>query len=165
MTYEAPLNIHRETVHPDWIDYNGHMNVAYYNLAFDRAVDQLFDLIDIGVGYAQRTDKSAFVVETHVNYIREVVEGDPLSFTLQLLDMDQKRLHYFLRMYHAAGGYLAATREQLSVHVDLAARRSAPMPAAVQQRLAAIMQVHAGLDRPPEIGRTMAIRHKREEAE
>jgi acyl-CoA thioester hydrolase len=165
MTYEAPLKIHREAVHPDWIDYNGHMNVAYYNLAFDHAVDQLFDLIDIGTDYAQRTNHSAFVVESHVNYIREVVEGDPLGFTLQLLDMDEKRLHYFIRMSHAVDKYLAATSEQLSVHVDLAARRTVPMPAAVQRRLAAILQAHAGLERPPEVGRAMVIRRKQEAAE
>ena len=28
------------TVEPGWIDYNGHMNVAFYVLAFDRATDQ-----------------------------------------------------------------------------------------------------------------------------
>ena len=105
------------------------------------------------------------MVESHVNYLREVVEGDPLGFTLQLLDMDEKRLHYFIRMFHATDGYLAATSEQLSVHVDLAARRTAPMPAAVRQRLAAILQAHAGLERPPEVGRTMAIRREREAAE
>ncbi len=165
MTYQAPLEIHRETVHPDWIDYNGHMNVAYYNLAFDHAVDQLLDLVDIGADYAQRTNMSTFVVESHVNYVREVVEGDPLGFTLQLLDIDEKRVHYFIRMFHATEAYLAATSEQLSVHVDLAARRTAPMPAAVRRCLAAILQAHAGLERPPEVGRVMAIRRKQEAAE
>ncbi len=165
MTYDSPLPIHRETVHPDWVDYNGHMNVAYYNVAFDHAVDQLFDLIDIGVDYAKRTEQSAFVVESHVNYIQEVVEGDPLSFTLQLLDIDEKRVHYFIRMFHATEKFLAATSEQLSVHVDLAIRRTASMPAAVRQRLAAILQAHAGLERPPEVGRVMAIRRKQEAAE
>ncbi len=165
MTYDSPLPIHRETVHPDWVDYNGHMNVAYYNVAFDHAVDQLFDLIDIGVDYAKRTDQSAFVVESHVNYIQEVVEGDPLSFTLQLLDWDQKRLHYFIRMYHGMGGHLVATSEQLSLHVDLASRRSSPLPAAVQERLAAIMASHADLERPEQVGRTMGIRRQPEAAE
>ncbi len=165
MTYDSPLPIHRETVHPDWVDYNGHMNVAYYNVAFDHAVDQLFDLIDIGVDYAKRTDQSAFVVESHVNYIQEVVEGDPLSFTLQLLDWDQKRLHYFIRMYHGMDGHLVATSEQLSLHVDLASRRSSPLPAAVQGRLAAIMASHADLERPEQVGRTMGIRRQPEAAE
>ena len=31
-----------EEVLEDWIDYNGHMNVAYYTLAFDRAIDLFF---------------------------------------------------------------------------------------------------------------------------
>ena len=165
MTYESPLPIHRETVHPDWIDYNGHMNVAYYNLAFDHAVDQLFDLIDIGVDYAKRTNQSTFVAESRVNYIQEVIEGDPLSFTLQLLDWDQKRLHYFIRMYHGTDGYLVATSEQLSLHVDLSTRRTSPLPAAVQQRLAAMMASHGDLERPEQVGRTMGIRRQPEAAE
>ena len=65
-----------------------------------------------------------FVIETHVNYQREVVEDDPLRIDLQLLDLDAKRVHYFMRMFHDEKGYLAATSEQLSTHVDLKARRS-----------------------------------------
>ena len=113
----------------------------------------------------RKTNISIFVVVSHVNYLREVVEGDPLGFTLQLLDIDEKRVHYFIRMFHATEAYLAATSEQLSVHVDLVARRTAPMPAVVRQRLAAILQDHAGLERPPEVGRVMAIRRKQEAAE
>ncbi len=163
--YDAPLEVHRETVRPEWIDYNGHMNVAYYVLAFDHAVDRLFDLIDLGIDYVRRSNNSSFVLETQVGYLQEVVAGDPLRFELQLLDHDAKRLHYFLRMYHAEQGYLAATSEQLSVHVDLDARRSAPMPEAVQGRLARMLQSHNDLPWPDAAGRAIGIRRKAAAAE
>ena len=44
---EAELEVGQQSVLPDWIDYNGHMNVAYYVLAFDRGVDEFLSLIHI----------------------------------------------------------------------------------------------------------------------
>ena len=49
MTIEVPLQIYRDKVRPEWIDYNGHMNVAYYVLAFDYATDAFFDHLGRGV--------------------------------------------------------------------------------------------------------------------
>ena len=37
------LRTHTQTVQPDWIDYNGHMNVAYYTKAFDIAFDEVLE--------------------------------------------------------------------------------------------------------------------------
>jgi hypothetical protein len=36
---EAPFDRYRGVVLPGWVDYNGHMNVAYYLVAFDLATD------------------------------------------------------------------------------------------------------------------------------
>ena len=154
----APIEIHRETVQPEWIDYNGHMNVAYYVLAFDHATDRLFDLLDLGIAYVRRTNRSAFVLETHVTYAREVRLGDPLRFTLQLIDADRKRMHYFFEMFHAEEGFLAATSEQIAVHVDLSTRRSEPFDPDIRARLEHILQAHRRLPRPPQAGRSIAIR-------
>ena len=43
MTIDAPLCLHRATVKPDWLDYNGHMNEAYYVLVFSNATDAFMD--------------------------------------------------------------------------------------------------------------------------
>ena len=147
-----------ENVHPDWIDYNGHMNVAYYVLAFDHALDRVFDAMSVGAAYVRETNSSFFVLESHVNYVGEVKEGDPLRFAFQMIDCDAKRLHYFMRMYHARENYLAATLEQLTVHVDMGTRRSAPMGAATRERMDALLARHRPLPRPPELGRVMGIR-------
>lgn len=158
----APLEIYRTNVPSEWIDYNGHMNVAYYVMAFDHATDRFFDLVDLGVDYADRTNNSSFVMETHVNYRREVSQGDPLRFTMQLLDADRKRLHYYFEMFHAEEGYLAATSEQLAIHVDLTARRSLPFPAQLQARIDAVMAAHGGLPLPDLAGGRIAIRRGRD---
>ena len=66
MTIEAPLQIYRDRVRPEWIDYNGHMNVAYYVLAFDYATDAFFDHLGIGRDYKNAANCSTFAVEMNV---------------------------------------------------------------------------------------------------
>lgn len=155
---ETPLHLHVETVRPEWIDYNGHMNVAYYLLAFDHATDAVLDHFLIGRQYAETQNRSMFVVEAHLTYAREVTEGDRLRFASTVLAADTKRLHLFHTMHHADEGFLAATAEFMLVHVDLADRRAVPFPEATRVRLDAVARAHAGLERPPQAGRAVGQR-------
>ena len=147
-------------VQPEWIDYNGHMNVAYYHMAFDQSTDRFLEQIGLGEAYLAREPGSMFALEDHMTYQRELKKGDALSITLQLLDFDEKRLHYFLRMYHVGENYLAATMEHLSIFIDMRERRSAPMPPDVHRALTTIYNVHRLHERPEEVGRLMGIRRK-----
>src|SRR4030095_9541064 len=76
-----------------WIDYNGHLNMAYYNVLFDRAVDEALALLGGGQAYVKKHRQSCFTAEVHVRYLRELNEGDPVRVTLQLIDYDSKRMH------------------------------------------------------------------------
>lgn len=156
----APLELLRTSVKSDWIDYNGHMNVAYYVLVFDLGTDGLFNMIDIGADYVKRTNMSAFVLETHVQYIREVAEGAPLKVMGQMLDADDKRIHLYSELFHAEEGFLSATSELMLLHVDLGKRGAAPFPPAVQDRVDAIRAAHASLPRPEATGRVIGIRRR-----
>jgi acyl-CoA thioester hydrolase len=158
MTVKRAFAIHEEIVRPEWIDYNGHMNVAYYILAFDHATDHLFDFLDLGKDYVEREKKSVFQLECHVNYLKEVKEGDTLEFTIQILDFDIKRIHFFSSMYHRDEGFLSATAEWLGIHVDLRARRPAEIPKASLKRLVELKRDHAKIPIPPQIGRNIGIR-------
>jgi len=155
------LALHRERVHPDWIDYNGHMNVAYYVLAFDHATDAFLNHIGLGERYLAETNCSVFTAEAHVTYEREVTLDDPLRFETRVLAADAKRIHYFHSMYHEEQGYLAATNELLILHVDLSERRVLPMPENVQRCLAELLAVHGPLVRPPQVGRVMGLAAKK----
>ncbi|MGF1612059.1 MAG: thioesterase family protein [Kiloniellales bacterium] len=155
MTHDAPLELYRGTVLPDWIDYNGHMNVAYYLMAFDQATDAFLDYLGLDDAHREASGGSTFAAETHITYLREVNGGAPLCFTTQLLGYDAKRLHYFNRMYHAEEGFLAATSEWLSLYIDLRIRRVAAMPGPIMARLESLMQAHRRLAPPPEAGRVI----------
>ena len=155
-----PIEITGQTVLPEWIDYNGHMNVAFYVLAFDKALDRVFDMLDIGVDYVQRTGDSAFVLQNHVAYLAELKLGDPIRVTFQLLDWDAKKVHYFMQMFHADEGFLSATAEQIMMHVSLSSRRSSPFPPEAQAKLAALWEAHKSLPRPQGAGASIGIRRK-----
>ncbi len=71
----APFVSSLMKVEPAWIDYNGHLNMAYYNVLFDRAVDEVFELLGCGADYVKK-GFSTFTAEVHVRYLRELKEGD-----------------------------------------------------------------------------------------
>ena len=161
MDADGPLRLHEERVQAEWIDANGHMNLAYYVLAFDHATDAVFDRLGIGNAYRRDTGHAIFVLETHVTYERELRQGDPMRFTSQLVDLDEKKLHLFHAMYHAEAGFLAATNEILGLHVDLAARRSRPFAEPALSRLKALAAHHRRLPRPEQVGRSISLARKR----
>ena len=156
----APLDLHREIVRPDWIDYNGHMNVAFYVLAFDHATDALFEYLDIGEAYRQRTGCSIFALELHVLYMAELKQDEPLRVTTQILGADDKRLHFFHRMYHAERGTQAACLEIVGLNVDMGARKGRAFPAEALARIQAAAAAHAALPQPAEAGRVIGLRPK-----
>jgi acyl-CoA thioester hydrolase len=147
-------------VEPHWIDYNGHMNVTYYHQAFDGATDVFLERIGLGESYLKRENGSMFALEDHITYQRELRVGDPFRITLQLLDFDRKRLHYFQRLFHGHEGYLAATCEHLSIFVEMSKRVSAEIPVPVREGLSQLLLDHRALARPEEAGRPMGIRRR-----
>jgi len=156
-TIPAPFETERITVRPDWIDYNGHMNVAYYIKAFDLALDELYLVMGVDGETIRRTGISTFTAEMHITYQREVKEGDRLRITTQLIDFDAKRMHFIQCMYHAADGYLAATDEWLILCVDLKQRRTTAIPEPLRAFLAAVKRAHAAVPLPPEAGRRISL--------
>ena len=74
------------TVLPEWIDHNGHMNVAYYVLAFDLVTDTVYETWGLGLDYPEREKHAIFTLGMNIDYVSEVFDGEPLSITTQLLD-------------------------------------------------------------------------------
>lgn len=157
----APFVSSEMQVEAGWIDYNGHLNMAYYNVLFDRAVDEAFELIGCGLDYVRTRRHSCFTAEVHVRYLRELKAGDPVRATFQLLDFDSKRLHYFEQLFHATEGWVSATSENMSLHVDMDAKRTAAFPSGMAACLARMKAAHALLPVPEAAGRKIAMPEKR----
>ena len=154
---ESDLPTFTLTVKPEWIDHNGHMNVAYYVLAFDLATDEFYDTLGMGFDYAD-TGYSIFTLCMNVDYLHELFEGEEAVVRTHLLDADRKRVHYIHSMFHGRTNAPVATNECLAINVELEQRRSAPFPAGVQARIDETLSSHSAHEPPPQARRTLAIR-------
>ena len=157
MSFPAPFDGYVGEVRPEWIDINGHMNLAYYTVLFDYATDRMFDVLDLGHAYRRRTDLGTFVTETHNRYERELLVGEKVRVAIQILFADDKRLHLAHEMFRLDNGQRAATQELLFLHVDLKARRVTPFPAELKARVHAAAAAHAALPRPDWVGRQVGM--------
>ena len=79
-------------------------------------------------GLRKERKLTIYTAEVHVCYVRELHLGDKVTVTFQLLDHDEKRLRAYQEIRHA-DGWLAATSETLSLHVDMTGPKVAPFPA------------------------------------
>lgn len=144
------------TVLPEWIDFNGHMNMAYYNVLFDVACDEVYEKIGFGPAY-QKTGFTTYVAEFHVCYLQELKLNDRINVTFHVVDFDEKRIHTYQEIWHR-DGWCAATAEGMVLHVDQSGPRVAPMPKHILDQV----QLHAGtkglLPDNARIGRQIGIK-------
>ncbi|NWG26719.1 MAG: thioesterase family protein [Pseudorhodoplanes sp.] len=158
--YFAPFVSSVMRVEDQWIDYNGHLNMAYYNVLFDRGIDEAYGLLGIGEAYLKSSKASLFSAEVHIRYLRELRAGDPVRATFQLLAFDSKRLHFFQQLFHATEGWMSATSENLSLHVDMEKRKTAPFPPEATRALGDMLAAHSRLPRPEAAGRRIEMPEK-----
>ena len=109
----------------NWTDYNGHMNLAFYILVFDKGAENILSKFQMGEQSAKTTKKSTMAVESHTTYNNEVKENEEVDVYLSYFDHDKKRLHYKLEMYEKSKNILSATTEVLSLYIDLNIRKVA----------------------------------------
>ncbi|MDQ8727834.1 thioesterase family protein [Bradyrhizobium sp. LHD-71] len=153
----APFLCSVMQIEPQWIDYNGHLNMAYYNVIMDRSIDELFAALGMGPNYLRERNCSTMTAECHVRYIREVHLGDPLQVSAYVIAVDEKRLHTFEELRHATEGWLSATSENMSLHIDMNVRKVAPFPTDIAERIRAVAGAHARLPRPDGAGRRIEM--------
>jgi acyl-CoA thioester hydrolase len=139
------------------MDYNGHLMDGYFLVAFAFPTEALLQYLGFGAAYRAQTGCTIYTAEAHLNFLREVKEGDPLTYHTTLLGADAKRLHVFHTMQYAHEGVVVATTEQMWLHVNQRTLRVEPMPADNLQRALAVVAAHAALPRPPQAGRRIAM--------
>lgn len=142
-------------VEPTWIDYNGHMNLAYYHVLFDRCCDEFVPLIGCGPAYREDTNHTIFAAEARVRYRRELNLGDSCKAQLRVLNFDSKRVHLALELFHR-DGWLSATSELLWLHVDQSQPKVVAFPKDVLTKLETFRAAHAGAGLPEWVGTSVA---------
>lgn len=159
MSQPVPFVSEAMSIEKDWIDYNGHLNMVYYNVLFDRGSDKALNLLGIGSDYARERHMTIYTAEVHVCYVQELHLGHEVTVSLQVLDYDEKRLRTYQEIRHV-DDWLAATCETLSLHVDMAGPKVAPFPADILANIEAMRDAHAALPVPERAGRAIGIRRK-----
>ncbi len=159
MPQPAPFMSSFLEIETGWIDFNNHLNMGYYTVLFDRAADQAFETFGLGPDYVARQNHSTFSAEFHIRYLRELKLGDRVRSSFWLIEHDAKKFHSFQELYHQ-DGWLAATGEGLTLHVDLSGPKVVPMPDDIHARVAAMAAEHAQLPRPEGVGAKIDLRRK-----
>ncbi|MDP8996695.1 MAG: thioesterase family protein [Pseudomonadota bacterium] len=157
MTNAKPYTGRLQQVEAAWTDYNGHLNMAYYLVMFDRAADELFTALGCGADYIKRTNCSVFVLETHTSYANELKAGEEVRIENRIIAFDQKRVHFVQQMFRADSQYLACVVEVMMAHVDLTTRRTSAFPTEILSRIEGMANDHAGLPLPPQVGHVIGL--------
>ena len=152
-----PVIEYHDVVRPEWIDSNGHLNLAYYCVVFDYATDAFYAALNIGDAYREVSGNSCFTAETHTLYEREVHLGDTLRVKAWLLGADSKRLHYFHEMFRGQSDERSAVQELMALHIDMGTRRVAPYPPEQYAALQQAVKDYAPATLPKGAGRRIAL--------
>ena len=107
----------------EWVDYNNHLNMAYYILIFDQALEVVLEKFKMGADSAKNEKRSTMVVETNTKYINEIKESDEVDIMLTFFDHDKKRLYLKLEMIEKKTKKITASIEWLSLYVNLETRK------------------------------------------
>ena len=118
-----PIKVSQGTVKEDWIDYNGHMNMAYYVQCFEESSDFLLEHMDLGYRYAIEEQKGVFVIKCEINYRKEINLYENFIISLQDLICKGKKLIVGLKMLNENNETIADYKI-LNLNVDLETKKS-----------------------------------------
>ena len=144
-------------VEPQWIDYNGHLNMAYYNVLFDRAVDEVYELIGLGPDYLKQHGHSTMVPKCMCAICANCMKATRCGCRSNCSITTPSAFHLFEQLLHATENWVSATSESMTLHVDMAAKKVAPFPDSVMRLIERMKAAHAELPRPEGAGRSIKM--------
>ena len=122
-TFTLPLAVAQGKVKEEWIDYNGHMNMAYYVQCFEESTDYLLEAINLGYEYALKMQKGVFVIKCEINYKKEIKIDEFFNIDLKSIECKGKKLIVDLIMTDDDGVEVADYRI-INLNVDLRNKKS-----------------------------------------
>lgn len=129
-----PIAVSQGTVKDDWIDYNGHMNMAYYVQCFEETSDFLLEHMNLGYRYAIEEQKGVFVIKCEINYRKEINLNEDFIISLEDLICKGKKLTVGLKMLNV-GSETIADYQILNLNVDLQTKKSVPFSQMITSQL------------------------------
>ena len=131
----APFKSKKRKVKKAWIDYNGHMNVAYYTVAFDQAIDEFLEKA-IGIGpFIQEKKQGSYALQTQYRYLKELLLGNTFYVSIFVVDFKKNQMHLMAQMLASSDQKIYASCETIMVNVDLRRRQSCDYPQFAYKKL------------------------------
>ena len=130
-----PTKVSIGKVKEDWIDYNGHMNMAYYVQCFEESSDFLLEHMDLGYRYAIEEQKGVFVIKCEINYRKEINLHENFIISLEELVCKGKKLIVGLKMLNENNETIADYKI-LNLNVDLETKKSSTFSPKIIAQLA-----------------------------
>lgn len=161
MNISVPFREFKTAVPREWIDGNGHMGARFYSLLIFDAHWQFSEAIGLGVDYIRERNLGKNIVEGHMVYERELLEGDHIEVSSRLLAVSDKGVHIAHEIFNVDRNYRAAIWEELDINVDLNTRRAIPFSSDVRERLETIAKQFEQLPPLDKIGRCVLIKRSR----
>jgi acyl-CoA thioester hydrolase len=147
----------RMTIPESYRDANGHMNMRWYLAIFDDAGEALHERLGLTADYHRAHGTGTFDLEHHIHFLSEVMPRDSVAVYMRLVAQSAKRLHYLLFLANESRGRLSSIFECMNSFADLRARRTAPFPAEIAERIEAGITADSGLDWPPPVCGAMQV--------
>lgn len=122
------METYRGTVYPWHCDFIGHMNVMHYVGKFDQATWNFLMQLGITPSYLQNENKGMVAVEQNLKYFAELVAGDCLYITTELVEAKSKAIIFLHKMYNAETNELCAEGRMVGVHINKDTRKSENLP-------------------------------------
>ncbi len=161
MVDAAPLSLHRAIVRKEWVDYNGHLNDAYYMVIFSQATDAFIDYIGMDDAARRATKTSIYTLEGHINYLLEVKEGQEVEIRTRLIRHDAKRMQLYHEMFRHDVADPVAAAEFMLLHVETTGgAKSAPFRSDIAAKLQAIQVAQDAMPPSTFSGRTIGLKPK-----
>ena len=153
------IKLSTQTVEKNWIDYNGHMNVAYYTWAFDVALDEmLYNYLGMDQAYMDKHKIGPFALQSQFLYMAELLEGEQFYTKVRILDYDKKRIHLYSEIIREKDEVLSATWEGMSINVNHVTRKSEPYPKDIYQKIMEFHKITQDDPLPEYVGAPISMR-------
>ncbi len=126
---------------------------VFYNCA-----NSVFEYIGMRFDPVENRDNSIMTLGLNIDYTGELLLGEKIVTSAQLLDTDHSKVHLYFETHKEQSRQLSARGAILFIHVDLNSRKSQSFAPAMQERLKALAQAHQVLGEPEHANRQLGIR-------
>mgnify|MGYP001199103077 FL=1 len=160
----VPFNSTVRKVRKTWIDYNGHMNVAYYTAAFDKAIDEFLEkVVGIGPSFIKEKKQGSYALQTQYRYLKELLLENTFYVSIFVIDFKKNVIHLMAQMRTPSSQEIYASCETIMVNVDLRQRQSCEYPQFVFKKLSDLHEASKDLRNLTITGHSIGLRRRSDE--